>query len=59
MIHIATYDRHAYRCPLCAYTARIDVRGIVVLCPGDGSAHTGALPWWLARALRWMKEGRG
>jgi hypothetical protein len=55
-IHIATYERHAYRCTQCPYAARLTPRGYVLLTPGDGSAHTGALPWWIARAVRWMNQ---
>lgn len=56
MIHIATYEHHAERCPLCPYAARLTPRGYVLVHPGDGSAHTGALPWRIARAVRWMEE---
>lgn len=59
MIHIATYNHHAYRCQQCPYAARLTLRGIAVLTPGDGAAHTGALPWWLARAVRWMDRQEG
>lgn len=57
MIHITTRHISHYVCPLCPFFAVLRRDGTVyVVNHGDGSAHTGAVPGWAARAVRWMEE---
>jgi ribosomal protein L36 len=58
MIHITSRHISHYTCPLCSFFAVLRRDGTVYVVNHGNATHTGAGPWWIARAVRWM-EARG